>query len=146
MKQTATARFGMGCFWHPDDYFAGLNGVISTRVGYAGGSLADPTYEDLGDHTETVEIEFDPSQISYQQLLKHFWSEHDPLAQQKTQYRSVIFVMNDDQRAQALASKRAHQKRLGQPVRTSIEPAGQFYLAEDYHQKYYEKLRARGRL
>lgn len=143
-NKTDIARFGMGCFWHPDDYFSKLDGVIKTRVGYAGGNSKNPTYEDLNGHTETIEIEFDPDKISYQELLEKFWQQHDPTQEQKTQYRSVIFAMDESQQKAAQDSKRSIEQELGKPVTTAIEPAGPFYQAEAYHQKYYDKLRAKG--
>lgn len=145
-SKTAKAYFGMGCFWDPDDYFSKLDGVVKTTVGYAGGSQKHPTYEDLGDHTETAAIEFDPAKITYDELLAHFWAEHDPLAKTKTQYRSAIFYANDKQKELAEQSKVAQEQKLGQPVTTAIEPLDKFYRAEEYHQQYYEKLRAKGLL
>lgn len=130
------ATFALGCFWGPDDYFSRLQGVISTTAGYAGGDKASPTYEDLGDHTESVEIVFDPDVISYKELLEHFWKQHDATVEQKTQYMSAIFTHDKEQKQQAEKSK-AEQTKGG--ILTKIVPAGKFYRAEEYHQKYYKK-------
>ena len=138
--ETKQARFGLGCFWHPDDSFSKLPGVIATRVGYAGGNKQNPTYEDLGDHTETVEVDYDPERISYNDLLKHFFNDHDPTVKQKTQYQSVIFPMDEDQKK--MAEEVLAEKRKALPnIQTKIQPAGEFTLAEDYHQKFLAKQR-----
>lgn len=139
MAKTETALFALGCFWEPDIYFASLPGVISTEVGYSGGTTPDPNYTDLGDHTETVKVKFDPSSISYEELLKHFWNRHNPTFTHKTQYRSAIFTHNDEQMHIAQSSKLNEEKKRGEKFATSIEPAGAFYRAEEYHQKYLEK-------
>lgn len=97
MTELETATFGIGCFWS-ETVFGKLEGVKITRVGYAGGSKKNPTYEDLGDHTEAVQVDFNPEQISYKELLEEFWSSHSQIAKKKTQYRSVIFYHNEDQR------------------------------------------------
>ncbi len=107
-------------------------------VGYAGGTTPNPTYEVLGDYTESVEITFTPSKISYEELLKHFWQQHDATIPQKRQYRSVIFYHDDAQRIAAQQSKEAIEADKG-PVTTSIEYAGTFYPAEEYHQNYLHK-------
>lgn len=134
-----TATFAMGCFWGPDDYFSRLDGVNETVVGYAGGTKENPTYEDLGDHTESVQITFDPKKISYEQLLEHFWNEHDATYRTKTQYKSAIFTHGEGQMAEALLSKEKRQAMNPRPIITEIHPAGTFYRAEDYHQKYLRK-------
>jgi len=111
--------------------------VIRTAVGYTGGTTAHPDYRHIGDHSETVRIEFDPQQISYAELLKVFWESHDPSDEiYQRQYRNAIFYTDEDQHRQAEDSARSLEKSTGRPVRTAIEPAGKFYLAEDYHQKY----------
>ncbi len=111
--------------------------MVRTRVGYSGGTKLNPTYYDLGDHSETVEIDYDPQQISYQQLLDVFWSSHSSdQPSYSIQYASRIFVHNGEQRQQAEQSK-AEREANGLKLYTSIEPAGTFYRAEDYHQKYY---------
>jgi len=115
-----------------------LNGVVTTLSGYAGGSTVAPTYRSIGDHSETVLVEFDPRLISYEQLLEVFWDSHDPSAEPYlTQYRNAVFYTSEKQRQAAEDSRQTLQKRLGRPVRTAIEPAGIFTPAEDYHQKYY---------
>jgi peptide-methionine (S)-S-oxide reductase len=111
-------------------------------VGYAGGEKPHPTYHDLGDHAEAIEIGYDPSKISYELLLTEFFSAHTPTSEPwSTQYRSAIFVTSPEQRHAAELARRAAEKRLGKPVFTAIEDAGTFWVAEDYHQKY--SLRSR---
>lgn len=133
------ATFGMGCFWGPDKYFSKLPGVISVRVGYSGGTKVNPTYHDLDDHTEVVEIKFDPIEVSYEDLLYHFWSQHNPTFPTKTQYKSVIFFHEDNQKAAGIRIREEVQKNYEMPVVTEIIPAEEFYQAEEYHQKYLEK-------
>jgi peptide-methionine (S)-S-oxide reductase len=107
-------------------------------VGYAGGTTENPTYYNLGDHSETVQLEYDPSQLSYQELLDIFWESHNPVYPAVSrQYRSIIFYHNDAQRTLALASKEHEEAVTGSEVFTEVMPAAEFYLAEDYHQKYY---------
>lgn len=119
--------------------------MVRTRVGYAGGSTPNPTYHRIGDHTETIQIEFDPSKIGYARLLEIFWSEHSPcLASGSRQYASLIFIHNDEQRKTVEASKAAYEKEHGRRVKTEILPYTSFTLAEDYHQKY--QLRNSGSL
>lgn len=112
--------------------------MIRTCVGYAGGTANDPTYHKLGDHSETVQIEYDPTQISYEELLEVFWASHNPTTQPwSRQYMSIIFYHNEEQKIAALASKHREETRLGQAIFTKVMPFLEFYLAEDYHQKYY---------
>jgi peptide-methionine (S)-S-oxide reductase len=112
---------------------------VRTTVGYAGGTTTDPTYRNIGDHTETVEVEYDPSQISYGDLLEVFWHAHSPTSRSwSRQYASLIFYYNDAQKELAEASRTRLQAELGRTVYTEILPAN-FYPAEDYHQKYYLK-------
>ena len=114
--------------------------MISTRVGYAGGSTHAPTYRRMGDHTETVQVDFDPEKITYRQLLDIFWESHTFTRQTKiTQYKNAVFYHNEKQRQQAAASKKALEKRTGRTVQTDIVPVHSFTLAEDYHQKYLLK-------
>jgi len=136
---TERATFSLGCFWHPDIYFSKIPGVIRTTVGYAGGMKENPTYENLGDHTETVEIIFDPAKISYQELLEHFWNQHDPMILQKTQYKSIIFNHDKGQQEHAETSLLKQQQSTHKKIFTEIKPATIFYKAEEYHQKYLEK-------
>jgi peptide-methionine (S)-S-oxide reductase len=118
--------------------FGVLTGVIRTRVGYSGGTKEHPTYRSLGDHTETVEVDYDPTQISYGDLLKVFWASHHPGSSAwSRQYMNVIFYHNDEQKRQAEESKARVAAQTGSPVQTAILPATEFTLAEDYHQKYY---------
>jgi len=111
--------------------------VIRTRVGYSGGTKKNPTYKSLGDHTETIEVDFDPTKITYEQLLEIFWRSHDPAGWSwATQYRNVIFYHNETQRRAAERTRDRIATETGKKVRTDIEPASTFYLAEDYHQKF----------
>jgi peptide-methionine (S)-S-oxide reductase len=120
-----------------------LPGVYRTTVGYAGGEVEKPTYWSIGDHTETVRVEFNPQEISYQELLKVFWAAHNPgYNTTNRQYRNAVFYLNDEQRKAAETTRAAVAARIGVPVQTDIEPQRQFYPAEDYHQKYY--LRSNG--
>jgi peptide-methionine (S)-S-oxide reductase len=111
--------------------------VIRTRVGYTGGTKPNPTYHSLGDHTETVEIDYDPAIISYEKLLDIFWRSHQPGQAGSSQYKAAIFYHNDRQKAMALQSRDQVAARLKSLIYTEILPAGKFTLAEDYHQKYY---------
>jgi len=112
--------------------------VIRTRVGYAGGSKDNPTYYNLGDHTETVQIDYDPTRISYEELLDVFWDSHHPVRPSlSAQYKSIIFYHDEEQKRLALESKARREAELNQTIYTEIVPYSRFYLAEDYHQKYY---------
>lgn len=115
---------------------AGLPGVITTKVGYTGGSSKNPSYRNMGDHTETVEVTFDPSVIPYTTLLGFFWKNHNPFTKSRPQYMSAIFCHGKHQLDEAIASKQEHQKHYAQPISTTIKLAEEFYNAEDYHQKY----------
>jgi peptide-methionine (S)-S-oxide reductase len=144
-----TATFGAGCFWGVEAAFRRVEGVTGTRVGYAGGSVDHPRYKqvcsDRTGHAEVVEVTYDPERVAYEQLLAVFWGEHDPTQVNRqgwdigSQYRSVIFVHDAEQRAAAEASRVRVQERLSRPVATSIEDAPPFWEAEDYHQRYLEK-------
>ena len=148
-----TAIFGMGCFWGVERIFWNLPGVWVTSVGYSGGITPNPTYEEVCSgrtgHTEVVQVVFDPKVISYGDLLKAFWENHDPTQgmrqgnDQGTQYRSAIYTLNDAQQAEAEASRDAYQAALSAAGRgtitTEIEPAGPYYFAEGYHQGYLAK-------
>lgn len=135
-----TASFGLGWFWGVESQFGIIEGVISTRVGYAGGNTDSPTYRSIGDHTETVQVDFDTKKITYRQLLDIFWNSHIYTHQAGTlQYKNVIFYHNEDQRKQALASRDALEQTRGKTVQTDIAPLKIFTLAEDYHQKYLLK-------
>jgi peptide-methionine (S)-S-oxide reductase len=111
--------------------------VVRTRVGYAGGRTASPTYHNIGDHTETVQIDYDPRLISYDQLLDIFWNSHEPTRLSRPgQYMKAVFYHNEQQRQQAIASKIAVENNSGSTVRTGIVPLRSFTMAEDYHQKF----------
>ena len=147
------AVFGMGCFWGAERTFWEADGVFTTAVGYAGGFTPNPTYEEVCSgrtgHAEVVLVVFDPKRISYESLLRIFWESHDPTQGMRqgndvgTQYRSVVLVGDDQQRAQAESSQAMYSERLraaGYPeITTEIETAGPFYYAEDYHQQYLHK-------
>ena len=112
--------------------------MIRTRVGYTGGTTANPTYQQIGDHTESVQIDYDPEQITYQDLLEVFWSSHNPRTEPvRRQYMAAVFYHDERQRQLALESRDQLAADLGQTVQTQVLPAETFYLAEDYHQKYY---------
>lgn len=146
-----TATFGAGCFWGVEDAFRKTSGVAETAVGYSGGQTANPTYEQVctgnTGHTEVVQVKFDPSVVSYDDLLNVFWNCHDPTQKNRQgpdvgyQYRSVVFYHDDAQGQAAEASKDAldGSGKLSRPVATAIEPAAEFYRAEEYHQQYFEK-------
>ena len=137
------ATFALGCFWGPDVYFSKLKGVLKTRVGYMGGTTKNPNYHNLGDHTETVEIIFDEKKISFEELLKHFWKQHDPSIKEVTQYKSIIFYHNEKQKKLAEKSKKEIEEKLGKKIATEIKKAGTFWEAEEYHQKYLQKRKGR---
>jgi peptide-methionine (S)-S-oxide reductase len=147
--KTEKATFGAGCFWHVEEAFEWLPGVKSAVSGYAGGSVRNPSYEEVHEgmtgHAEVVQVEYDPSVISYEQLLKVFWSCHDPTQLNRQgpdvgpQYRSVIFFHNPDQREAALKSYRelTTGRAFSSPIVTQLVPLRAFYRAEEYHQNYY---------
>ena len=149
--QTEKATFGAGCFWGVEETFRNVKGVLSTSVGYAGGTQQNPRYQDVctdkTGHAEVVEIQFDPSQVGYDELLDVFWSNHNPTTLNRqgpdvgTQYRSVIFYHSPEQQASANASKVKLEKsgRFNRPIVTQIEPASTFWRAEEYHQQYLQK-------
>lgn len=114
--------------------------MTATRVGYAGGTTPDPTYQTIGDHSESIQIDYDPDAISYDDLLAEFWAQHSPVRPAHSrQYASIIFYETEDQRRAAEDSKRAMEQLLGRTLYTEIKPFERFYLAEEYHQKYYER-------
>jgi len=115
-----------------------VDGVVRTRVGYAGGSVGNPNYYNLDGHSETIQIDYDPTKITYEELLAIFWDSHNPPSSSwSRQYMSIVFYHNDQQRELAVLSKERVEARLGYNVVTEITPFSKFYLAEDYHQKYY---------
>lgn len=132
-----TAVFAMGCFWGPDARFGQLSGVVRTRVGYAGGTTSNPTYHSIGDHSEAIEITYDPSIITYNDLLQLFWASHSPTSKPYSrQYMSLILYVNEEQQRLAEDSRNAQQRGIDDAIYTEIVPLEQFYQAEDYHQKY----------
>ncbi|HEX7896109.1 MAG TPA: peptide-methionine (S)-S-oxide reductase MsrA [Terriglobales bacterium] len=147
----AKATFAAGCFWGVEATFRQIPGVTSTRVGYTGGNLQNPTYKDVctdrTGHAEAVEVDYDPAKVSYEQLLNVFWENHDPTQLNRqgpdfgTQYRSAIFFHSPEQEREARASKDKLQNSgaFGRPIVTQVVPATTFYEAEDYHQQYLEK-------
>ena len=148
-----TAVFGMGCFWGVERVFWNLPGVWVTSAGYAGGVTPNPTYEEVCSgrtgHAEVVQVVFNPKEISYAELLKAFWENHDPTQGMRqggdigTQYRSAVYTLNDAQQREAEASRDAYQSALAAAgkgaITTEIVPAGPYYFAEDYHQGYLAK-------
>ena len=144
------ALFGAGCFWGVEEYFKKIPGVVKTKVGYSGGTTKNPSYELVcnsdTNHAEVIEITFDENYLSYKELLTHFWKCHDPTTKNMqgpdigTQYRSIIFYYNDDQKKIAQNSKIESQKKFKNDIVTEIVKADVFYLAEEYHQNYLEKL------
>ncbi len=150
-NQIQKATFGAGCFWHIEDTFSKVLGVISTCVGYSGGHFQNPTYKDVctgtTGHAEVVQIEYDPSKITFEKLLQVFWELHDPTQLNKqgpdigTQYRSAIFYHTEEQETVAKVSKENLDKsgKYKNKIVTQIELAKELYKAEEYHQKYFEK-------
>ncbi len=136
-QDTASATFAMGCFWGVESRFGVLPGVVRTRVGYTGGTKENPTYHNLGDHTETLTLDYDPAEISYAELLDVFWAGHNPTARAYSQqYKTAVFYHTPEQKALAEETSRRQAEQYGQEVRTEILPAERFYPAEEYHQKY----------
>jgi peptide-methionine (S)-S-oxide reductase len=146
-ESTKTAIFAGGCFWCVEQAFDGVDGVLETTSGYTGGTVPNPTYRQVSaggtKHAEAVRVRYDPSKVTYAQLLVTFWHNIDPLdgggqfCDRGDSYRSAIFVMGEAQKKAAEASKKAVEKELGKPVATEIVPAAPFYPAEAYHQDYY---------
>jgi len=147
----AKATFAAGCFWGVEAAFRQVEGVTATAVGYSGGRLPSPSYEDVctdtTGHAEAIEVDYDPMRVSYGDLLNVFWQNHDPTTLNRqgpdvgTQYRSAIFFHTPEQQEAALASKESLEKTGGykRPIVTEIVPAQTFYRAEEYHQQYLEK-------
>jgi peptide-methionine (S)-S-oxide reductase len=150
-KKLELATFGAGCFWGVEETFRTLKGVIKTEVGYSGGHTKNPTYKDIctdkTGHAEVLQVTFDPAQVSYEKLLDIFWSCHNPTTLNRqgpdmgTQYRSVIYYHSPEQKRMAEASKEVLDKsgKYKSKIVTQIEPAKEFYSAEDYHQQYLHK-------
>ncbi len=150
--KTKTAIFAAGCFWNPEYVFSKTEGVAKTRVGYIGGKIKNPSYQNVCSgktgHVEAVEIEFNPKKISYKQLLEIFFEIHDPTTKDKQgadfgkQYNSVIFYANQEQKEIAEKIKKERQIEFGGKIVTQIKKASDFYPAEEYHQKYYERQKS----
>jgi peptide-methionine (S)-S-oxide reductase len=146
---TEKATFAAGCFWGVEVEFRNTIGVTAAQVGYTGGHTEHPSYEDVctgrTGHAEAVEVEFDPAEVSYEELVDRFWSLHDPTQVNRqgpdvgTQYRTAIFVHSPEQEAAAKASRERAQARFSRPIATEIVPAAPFWPAEEYHQRYLEK-------
>jgi len=148
------ATFAAGCFWHVEEIFSKTNGITSTAVGYTGGNKENPTYEDvctdLTGHAEAVQVEYDPEKISYRQLVKIFFENHNPTTLNRqgpdigTQYRSGIFYHDDDQKDIASDMNEnlnpLAKEKFGTDIVTKVLPASKFYMAEEYHQKYFQKM------
>ncbi len=146
-----TATFGAGCFWGVESVFEQVDGVVATKVGYTGGFTEAPSYQDVCSHrtghAEAVEITFDPARVSYDKLLDIFWMNHDPTQLNRQgpdvgdSYRTVIFFHSPEQEAAAVASKKRLEEsgRYKRPIVTEIVPAGTFWDAEEYHQKYFSR-------
>ena len=145
------ATFAAGCFWHVEALFQKIDGVVDTKVGYTDGDIENPTYDqvctDRTGHAEAVQIEYDPDKVSYEKLLDVFWNNHDPTSLNRQgfdvgkQYRSAVFTHSDEQQKLAIKSKTnfADSDKFSKPIVTVIKPARPFYLAEQYHQKYFDK-------
>ena len=148
-NQYEKATFAAGCFWGVEAAFRQIKGVISTQVGYSGGNMENPTYEDVCSdetgHAEAVEVTFDPKKVSYEKLLEVFWQNHDPTQLNRqgldvgTQYRSAIFYHTEKQKDAAIKSIKEQQKKYNKRITTEIKSAQKFYRAEEYHQQYLEK-------
>ncbi|MBC7126846.1 MAG: peptide-methionine (S)-S-oxide reductase MsrA [Candidatus Methanosuratincola petrocarbonis] len=148
---TAVATFGMGCFWGAEHIFRKVSGMISTTVGYMGGSYENPTYRDVctgrTGHAEVVQVLYDPDRVSYERLLEVFWESHDPTTLNRqgpdvgSQYRSVIFYHTPEQREVAVKMRSVLERsgRFARPIVTEILSAAKFYRAEEYHQKYFDR-------
>jgi len=153
--QKQKAIFSAGCFWGVEANFRKLKGVVSTRTGYTGGKFSNPSYKAVCSHktghAEAIEITFDPSITTYDELLEVFWAIHDPTTLNRqgpdigTQYRSAIFYLTTDQKEKALSSKISLEKSkiFSRPIVTQIVPASEFWQAEEYHQQYIEKMKNR---
>ena len=143
------ATFGAGCFWGVEATFREIPGVVDAAAGYEGGTMDNPTYQDVctdeTGHAEVVEVTFDPAKVSYETLVEHFWKLHNPTTRNRqgpdvgTQYRSVIFTHSPEQERIAAASKAKAQANFKSPIVTEIVPAKTFYRAEEYHQQYLAK-------
>ncbi|HZX19459.1 MAG TPA: peptide-methionine (S)-S-oxide reductase MsrA [archaeon] len=154
-KNLKKATFGMGCFWHSEEMFDKIDGVKETKVGFMGGKVDKPTYKmvcggDTG-HAEVVQVTYDQKKLKYENLLEAFWNSHNPTTMNRQgldigeQYRSVVFYHDEEQKktAENVKKKLDDSGKFGNKIVTAIEPATEFYMAEDYHQKYYEKQKGK---
>jgi len=147
--KTNVAIFAAGCFWHVEEIFSKIPGIVNTEAGYTGGVTEAPSYEQVSSgrtgRTEAIQIMFDPKKVTYEELLNVFWKLHDPTTPDRqgadigTNYRSAIFYNSLAQKKAAEKSKLMIQKKYDKPIVTEISKAGKFYPAEEYHQKYFEK-------
>jgi peptide-methionine (S)-S-oxide reductase len=154
-QQQQQATFAAGCFWSVELAFQRVPGVTKTAVGYTGGKTVNPTYSEVSSgttgHTEAVQLEYDPAEVSYKQLLDVFWKKHDPTQVNRqgndvgSQYRSGIYFHTPEQKEEAIASLKEYESHLGKKIATEILPAAPFYMAEEYHQQYLEKGGGRGK-
>ena len=143
------ALFGAGCFWGIEEYFRNIDGITDTKVGYSGGKTINPSYEDVckgdTDHAEVIQINFDENNISFQEIMSHFWKCHDPTQLNRQgpdvgrQYRSVIYYFSKEQKDIAIVSKKQAETSLSKLIVTEISEAKVFYLAEEYHQLFIKK-------
>ena len=143
------AIIGAGCFWGVEEYYINIKGIVDTKVGYSGGNIPNPTYEDvctgMTEHVEVLKIDFDSKIISYKEILNHFWNCHDSTQKDRQgpdvgrQYRSIIFFYSDLQKLIAIESKKEKQLSLSSLIQTEISPVKEFFLAEEYHQKFIRK-------
>ncbi|MFP3953551.1 MAG: peptide-methionine (S)-S-oxide reductase MsrA [Candidatus Acetothermia bacterium] len=141
--EVKTATFALGCFWGGDARFGAVPGVIRTRVGYAGGTTEDPTYYNLGDHTESIQVDYYPEQVTFVDLVDIFWAYHNPTSRSHSaQYANVLYYHDTEQKKIAEESKRRIEGELDKKVHTQVKEMGRFYPAEDYHQKH--RLRGSG--
>ncbi|MBB6693573.1 peptide-methionine (S)-S-oxide reductase MsrA [Cohnella xylanilytica] len=142
VAKLSTITLGMGCFWSPEALFGSLPGVVRTRVGYAGGTTEHPTYREMGDHSETVELDFDPEILSYEALLETFWNHHNPIninGYKGRQYQSLLLFRDRQQEEAFRRAKERMEAEKGRPLETEIVPFRGFTPAEPRHQKYYLK-------
>ncbi|OKL37700.1 peptide-methionine (S)-S-oxide reductase MsrA [Domibacillus mangrovi] len=142
LTRIETATFGMGCFWGPDARFGHLPGIIRTRVGFAGGTKESPTYRSMGDHTETIEVDFNPEMLSFEEILHVFWNNHtstNRVNYKERQYMSILFYHDEQQKEAILNVKKELEDERKETIETEVVPYSGFALAEAHHQKYYLK-------
>ncbi|WP_034298635.1 peptide-methionine (S)-S-oxide reductase MsrA [Bacillus sp. 37MA] len=142
LPKIETATFGMGCFWGADARFGHLPGIIRTRVGFAGGATENPTYRGMGDHTETIEMDFNPEILSFEEILHVFWNNHtstNRVNYKERQYMSILFYHDEQQKQSILNVKKELEDDRNETIETEVVPYSGFTLAEEHHQKYYLK-------